>query len=58
LKILGSFTMPGDILFSGTYQFSRGVQTGGAGPSILATWSVASAQFGPRAPSARRSAET
>ena len=38
LKILGSYTLPGDILFSGTYQFSRGVQTGGAGPAILATW--------------------
>ena len=28
---------------SGTYQFSRGVQTGGAGPSIQANWAVTSA---------------
>ena len=47
VKILGSYTLPLDILISGTYQFSRGVQTGGAGPAILASWSVASAQFGP-----------
>ena len=30
-KFLGSYTLPLDIMFSGTYQFSRGVQTGGAG---------------------------
>ena len=34
--MLGSYTLPFDIQLSGTYQFSRGVQTGGAGPSILA----------------------
>ncbi len=45
VKVLGSYTLPWDILFSGTYQFSRGVQTGGAGPAVLATWSVASANF-------------
>jgi hypothetical protein len=45
MKILGSYTLPWDILFSGTYQFTRGVQTGGTGPAILATWAVASAQF-------------
>ena len=38
LKLLGSVTLPFDIVFSGTFQFSRGVQTGGAAPSILATW--------------------
>jgi len=27
----------------GTYQYTRGVQTGGAGPSILANWAVTSA---------------
>ena len=27
-----------NIVLSGTYQFSRGVQTGGAAPSIQATW--------------------
>jgi hypothetical protein len=46
-KILGSYTLPLDILISGTYQFTRGVQTGGAGPAILASWSVPSASFGP-----------
>ena len=40
LKLLGSYTLPLDIQFSATYQFSRGVQTGGAAPSILATWST------------------
>jgi hypothetical protein len=45
MKILGSYTLPWDIQFSGTYQFTRGVQTGGTGPAILATWAVASAQF-------------
>ena len=37
--------LPYGIQFSGTYQFSRGVQTGGAGPSILATYTLTSAQF-------------
>ena len=32
VKCSGSYTLPFDIQFSGTYQFSRGVQTGGAGP--------------------------
>jgi hypothetical protein len=27
----------------GTYQFTRGVQTGGAGPSITASWTVTNA---------------
>ena len=47
MKVLGSYTLPMDILVSGTYQFTRGIQTGGAGPAVLASWSVASAQFGP-----------
>jgi hypothetical protein len=42
-KILGSFTLPFDIQLSGTYQFTRGVQTGGAGTSILATWTAPAA---------------
>ena len=46
-KILGSYRLPGDIVFSGTYQYSRGVQTGGAGPSILATWNVSNAIVNP-----------
>jgi hypothetical protein len=39
-KLLGSFTLPFDVVFSGTYQFSRGIQTGGAAPSIVATWAT------------------
>ncbi len=51
LKLLGSYTLPLDIVLSATYQFSRGVQTGGAAPSILATWTTAPASattLGPR----------
>ena len=33
-KMSGSYTLPWDIQLAGTYQFTRGVQTGGAGPSI------------------------
>ena len=40
LKLLGSVTLPFDVVFSGTFQFSRGVQNGGAAPSILATWAT------------------
>jgi hypothetical protein len=40
VKVLGSYTLPYDVQISGTFQFSRGVQTGGAAPSILATWST------------------
>jgi hypothetical protein len=43
LKLLGSYTLPLDIQLSATYQFTRGVQTGGAAPSILATWTGAPA---------------
>jgi hypothetical protein len=43
MKLFGSYTLPFDIIFSGTYQFSRGVQTGGAGPSIQANWPVLAA---------------
>ena len=40
--------LPWDIQVSGTYQFSRGIQTGGgAGPSQLANWSMTSAQAQP-----------
>jgi hypothetical protein len=46
-KVFGSFPLPGDVILSGTYQFSRGVQTGGAGPSILATWNVTNATINP-----------
>jgi hypothetical protein len=40
LKMSGSYTLPGDIIVSPTYQFVRGVQTGGAAPSLLATWAT------------------
>jgi hypothetical protein len=39
-KLFGSYTLPFDILFSGTYQFVRGIQNGGAAPSLLATWAA------------------
>ncbi len=40
LKLLGSYTVPFDIQLSATFQFSRGVQNGGAAPSVLATWTA------------------
>ena len=43
-KFSGSYTLPWDVQLAGTYQFSRGIQTGGAGPSLLANWTVTSAQ--------------
>jgi len=47
-KFLGSYTLPLDIQFSGTYQFSRGVQNGTiGGNSILATWGVPNALITP-----------
>jgi hypothetical protein len=46
-KISGSYILPFDILIAGTYQFTRGVQTGGAGPSIQANWAVTSAVANP-----------
>src|SRR5687768_3883702 len=42
-KLSGSYTLPWDIQFAGTYQFTRGIQTGGAGPSLTASWAVTSA---------------
>jgi hypothetical protein len=42
-KISGSYVLPFDILLAGTYQFSRGVQTGGAGPSIQANFAIPAA---------------
>jgi len=40
LKLSGSYRLPYDVQFSGTFQFTRGVQTGGAAPSVLATWAT------------------
>jgi hypothetical protein len=42
-KLLGSYSLPYDVQLSGTYQFVRGVQTGGAAPSILAQWATPAA---------------
>ena len=39
-KLAGSYTAPFDIQISPTYQFVRGIQNGGAAPSILATWAT------------------
>jgi hypothetical protein len=48
VKLLGSYTLPWDVQFSGTYQFSRGVQNGTVGGnSILATWAVPNAIIQP-----------
>jgi hypothetical protein len=46
-KASGSYTLPWDIQLAGTYQFSRGIQTGGAGPSLLANWNMTSAVAAP-----------
>jgi hypothetical protein len=37
-KLSGSYPLPLDFLISGAFQFTRGVQTGGAAPSVQATW--------------------
>lgn len=39
-KVSGSYTLPLDIQLAGTFQHSRGVQNGGAGPAVLAIWPV------------------
>ena len=39
-KLVASYALPFAVQLSGTYQFVRGVQTGGAAPSILATWTA------------------
>jgi len=39
-KMSGSYSAPFDISISPTFQFVRGVQNGGAAPSVLATWST------------------
>ncbi len=46
-KMSASYTLPWDIQLAGTYQFTRGVQTGGAGPSIGANWTLTSAVAAP-----------
>jgi hypothetical protein len=42
-KLSGSYTLPWDIQLAGTFQHSRGIQNGGAGPSLTAAWAVTSA---------------
>ena len=40
-KFNGSYTLPYDVQFSAVFQFTRGIQNGGAAPSLLATWTGA-----------------
>jgi hypothetical protein len=47
VKVSGTYPLPWGVVFAGTYQFSRGVQTGGAGPSIQAGWTLSSAAVTP-----------
>jgi hypothetical protein len=47
VKISGTYPLPWGIQFAGVYQFSRGVQTGGAGPSIQAGWTLSNALVAP-----------
>ena len=42
-KASGSYTLPWDVQLAGTFQFSRGIQNGGAGPSLTASWAIPSA---------------
>ncbi len=39
-KFNGSYTLPYDVQVSAVFQYTRGVQNGGAAPSIQATWST------------------
>ncbi len=48
VKMSGSYTLPWDVQLAGTFQFSRGIQTGGAGPSQLANWTVVNAVAAPQ----------
>ena len=43
LKVSGTYMLPFDIQLAGTFQHSRGVQTGGAGPSIQANFAIPTA---------------
>jgi Carboxypeptidase regulatory-like domain len=42
-KLSGSYTLPWDVQLAGTYQFTRGLQNGGAAPSLTANWAIPSA---------------
>jgi hypothetical protein len=39
-KVLGSYSLPYEVQLSGTFQFTRGLQTGGAAPSVLGQWAA------------------
>jgi hypothetical protein len=45
--VSGTYPLPWGVQLSGTFQFSRGVQTGGAGPSVLAAWTLSNALVQP-----------
>jgi hypothetical protein len=47
LKLSGNYPLPWGVQLAAVYQFSRGVQTGGAGPSILAAWTLSNALVQP-----------
>ncbi|HXG87543.1 MAG TPA: carboxypeptidase regulatory-like domain-containing protein [Vicinamibacterales bacterium] len=47
LKLSGAYMLPLGIQLAGTYQFSRGVQNGGASPSIGASWPITNAVAAP-----------
>jgi len=47
-KFSGSYLMPWGVQIAGTFQHSRGVQNGGAGPSVGAAWAVTSAVANPQ----------
>jgi hypothetical protein len=42
-KVSGSYTLPWAVQLAGTYQFTRGLQNGGAAPSLTANWAIPSA---------------
>ncbi|HYM24754.1 MAG TPA: hypothetical protein VEU08_16165, partial [Vicinamibacterales bacterium] len=45
-KLLGSYTLPYDVLISGTYQYTIGIQDGTTGGgSLAANWAVPNANF-------------
>lgn len=46
-KMSGSYVLPWEVQLAGTYQFTRGIQNGGAGPSLGASWAVTSAVAAP-----------
>ena len=39
-KLNGAYTLPFDVQASAVFQYTRGIQNGGAAPSLLATWST------------------